>query len=374
VQRAFISSVQRDFDEFRAAAKSAVESLGLQAVMAEATGASPDASRTALLGRLDGCDVLVLILGARYGYVAESGRSPTEEEFDRAVEEGIPVLAFVQEDVEREPAQETFLQRVRGTWETGVFAPGFHTPTELGFAIVRSLRQMEEGAADADALPAARQRAADLAGSSSTRGYASGSAMRVVFVPVGTSTLLDAAALDEPGLGDRIASIARAHGLVAQATGIEVAIRADAITAIGKGNRGSSDTTIILLPDGAVCVEADVRADGMLGGSAIAHGKVESLVEGASRVAQDLWAFADTGGRIRQVVGVLGVPDASMKVYAVSEIGSSMSMPMSTPSPIVAPEPPIVMRRNDVGAGETVRQLVAALKRIFSDHGAIHDR
>lgn len=38
-------------------------------------------------------------------------------------------------------------------------------------------------------------------------------------------------------------------------------------------------------------------------------------------------------------------PDATMKVYAISPIGNSMSMPMSNPGSIVAPDPPLTLRR-----------------------------
>lgn len=374
MQTAFISSVQRNFDEFREAAKAAVESLGLRAVMAEVVGASPEASRPALLGRLGECDVLILIIGARHGYVAESGRSPTEEEFDRAVEEGIDVLAFVQDGVEREPAQEAFLQRVRGTWESGVFAPGFRTTTELGLAIVRSLRELEEGRANLNALPVAQQRAIELAGRSDTWGYVSGSPVRVAFVPLGAPALLDPVALEAPGLDEQIASIIRANRLVSQAAGISVTVRGDGITAVGKADNQFTGTTLTLQPDGAVCVDADVQADGRLGGGAIAHDKLLAFVAAASSATQDLWTLVDRGGRVRQVVATLGVPDASMRVYALSPIGNSMSMPMSMPSPIVAPDPPVVVRRSDIGSDEVVRQLVAALKRVFADHGAVHDR
>lgn len=371
---AFISSVQRDFGEYREAAKQAVESLGLRAVMAEAGGASPDPSRTALLARVDGCDVLILIIGSQYGSVGASGRSPTEDEFDRAVANGIDVLAFVQEGVEREPEQDTFLRRVRGTWEQGVFAPGFRTPAELGFAIVRSIRELQDGRADMNAIPAAAERALDLARGDRRGGQGSGCPVRVAFVPVGAPRLLDAATLEQPGLGDHIARIVRDHALVSQAAGLEVDVRSDGITAFGKTPQAFVGTTVVLASDGAVHVEADARAEGIMGGSAIVHDKVVALVEAASLAAQDLWAILDPGGRVRQVVATLGVPDASMKVYAMSTIGNSMSMPMSVPESIVAPDPPITLRRNDVGTEATTGHLVAALRRTFLDLGAVHDR
>lgn len=373
VASAFISSVQRDFDDYRQAARQAVDSLGLRAVMAEVAGASPDPSRTALLGRVDECDVLILILGARYGDATMTGVSPTEQEFDRALASGVDVLAFVQDDIEREPAQESFLRRVRGTWEHGVFAPGFRTPADLGFAIVRSLRELEESRGAADALPAAQKRVLELAGGDGRRGQGSGCPIRVAFVPVGAPRLLDASALEQPALDERIARIIRDRSLVGQAAALEVTVRADAITAFGKTPDAFVGTTVTLGPDGAVCVHADARADGMMGGSAIAHDKVVSLVATASATAQDFWTLIDAGGRVRQVVATIGVPEASMKVYAISPIGNRMTMPMSTPDSIVAPDPPLIVRRSDVGTEDANQRLVAAVKRAFLDLGAVHD-
>ncbi|PZS35561.1 MAG: hypothetical protein DLM61_01710 [Pseudonocardiales bacterium] len=77
----FISSIQRDFGEVREAARKAVESLGMHPVMAEATGASPESPRRALLDEVRDADIFLLLLGPRYGAPGESGRSPTEDEY-----------------------------------------------------------------------------------------------------------------------------------------------------------------------------------------------------------------------------------------------------------------------------------------------------
>ncbi|MCZ2819734.1 DUF4062 domain-containing protein [Modestobacter sp. VKM Ac-2977] len=48
-------------------------------------------------------DYMVLILGGRYGSVGDDGRSFTEREYDEAQSRGIPVLAFLHEDVDSLP-------------------------------------------------------------------------------------------------------------------------------------------------------------------------------------------------------------------------------------------------------------------------------
>lgn len=48
-------------------------------------------------------DYMILILGGRYGSVGDDGRSFTEREYDEAQSRGIPVLAFLHEDVDSLP-------------------------------------------------------------------------------------------------------------------------------------------------------------------------------------------------------------------------------------------------------------------------------
>jgi hypothetical protein len=47
---------------------------------------------------IDDCDYYILIIGGRYGSVAEDGISYTEKEYDYAKEKGIKILAFIHED------------------------------------------------------------------------------------------------------------------------------------------------------------------------------------------------------------------------------------------------------------------------------------
>src|SRR4051794_2978374 len=92
----FISSVMRDFGDVRLAARQAVESLRQHPVMAEDFGAQPHSSQTACLEGVRASEVYVGIYGGRYGSVARSGVSATEEEFNEARRRGLPILCFEQ--------------------------------------------------------------------------------------------------------------------------------------------------------------------------------------------------------------------------------------------------------------------------------------
>src|SRR4051812_47058760 len=67
-------------------------------------------SREACLAGVEACDVYVLLLGPRYGdALPDTGKAPTEEEFEHARRLGKKILAFVKTiDEEDEPRQAQF--------------------------------------------------------------------------------------------------------------------------------------------------------------------------------------------------------------------------------------------------------------------------
>ena len=371
MDRVFVSSVMRDFGTERAAARDAIESLGLRPVMAETAPASPDASRQALLPLVEQADAVVLILGARYGYITESGRSPTEDEFRHAAALGKPVFAFVQKGVEREPQQEEFVARVGGAWEKGAFTGFFSTATELSVAVVKALTAYREQLRDSDALPAAQQRAGQLARGDG-RGYNPGSnAVRVALVPVGTSNMIDAMVLEDGTIGDRAAALVRQHGLVPQAAGIEIRANSGGIILSARSPSDFHTTVISLASDGAVTAEVSASAEGTMGGMAISYPRVERAITATCATAQDLWALLPSGDLIRQAAVTVGVPEANHHPLTLTgKVGGSMGIP-TVPEPLVAPEPAIVVRRAEVGTAEMNRRLAVSLKQGFADHGAV---
>lgn len=143
--KVFISSVISGFEEYREAAAQAVRSLGHQVIRAEDFGALPDTPQQVCLAGVRQADVVALLLGARYGAPQASGLSPTHEEY-REARERLPVLVYVQQDVEREPAQQAFLDEVQA-WDSGKYRVGFATPEQLRDALTRDLKDFEVGLA-----------------------------------------------------------------------------------------------------------------------------------------------------------------------------------------------------------------------------------
>ncbi|HEY3267553.1 MAG TPA: DUF4062 domain-containing protein [Armatimonadota bacterium] len=158
----FISSLITGFEEFRTAAARGASDLGHSVIRAEDFGASTDSPQQVCLAGIRKADVVLLVLGERYGTKQGSGVSATHEEFNEA-RESRPVLVFVQKGARFEPEQEAFLTEVRN-WGSGRFTDQFANPDELRSAVARALHQhalaMASGQADEAEI---RERAAALA-------------------------------------------------------------------------------------------------------------------------------------------------------------------------------------------------------------------
>ncbi|OLU30659.1 DUF4062 domain-containing protein [Pseudomonas sp. PA27(2017)] len=136
----FISSVVRGFEAYRATAKKAVMLLGHHPVMSEDFGARPYSSEMACMTEVDQADVVVMVLGADFGFATSSGESVTQQEFRRAVAGRKPVLAFLQ-NVPAEELQDAFRREV-SDYVDGLFRVTFASEQELSDGIVQGLNQL----------------------------------------------------------------------------------------------------------------------------------------------------------------------------------------------------------------------------------------
>lgn len=374
MESVFISSLARgEIGAIREAARHAVESLGMRPVMFETTPASNQSPRRLLLDRVADCDVLLLLLGAEYGEPVARGVSPTEEEFNEAREHGVPVLAVMQ-NVAREPAQDEFIRRVRGSWEGGKFAPEFHDPVSAVSAVVAALNAWRNAKPEAESRGVAESRALELARGTERNTMTSGSKLRVVITPLTRRLLLDAVTLDQLSLPDDLASAARASGVVTNDMAITTTVdRDDAIRLEAKGG-GWETLNLLIGPDGAVVAEAPVGGSQQnFGGSVVMHDRVGQAIERAAAFALAVWQRIDRRDDVQQALIVASVPEAEYKVYALVEPVGSMSMgSMGRPAVLIAPATPLLVRREDLAGEETVERLRAEIKRRFAADNAVH--
>ena len=143
----FVSSVMTGFEDYRAAAFAAIHSLDHEIIRAEDFPASTIPSRVACLQGVREADLVVLILGERYGWSeTQSGLSPTHEEFREAAAEG-KVIPFVQSGVTREEAQQRFVEEVEN-YDTGMHrGQTFRTPEDLRTEVTRAISRHQLSAA-----------------------------------------------------------------------------------------------------------------------------------------------------------------------------------------------------------------------------------
>ena len=152
--RVFVSSLIGGFEAERAAVKNAVMTLRHESIMAEDFGAQPNSPQLACLQGLRSADLVILVLGERYGELQPSGISATHEEY-REAKGSKPVIAFVQDGGAPEPKQQAFIDEVQ-EWEGGLFRGSFTDAGNLQTLVTRALHDFELTAArapvDADAL------------------------------------------------------------------------------------------------------------------------------------------------------------------------------------------------------------------------------
>lgn len=200
----FVSSLVSGFEDFRAAARAAIVSLGHQPVMVEDFGAVPMTPQIACMQGLRSADIVVLILGANYGYVqGTSGVSPTHEEYLEARGRK-PILMFTQQGVQRDEQQAKFVADAQA-WQGGNFRAAFVDAEELRTKITQALHQYELANAAGPVDPAALvERAASMLPRLNRQSHPSGSLLHLAMASGPSGIILRPAQLETPMLAKAI--------------------------------------------------------------------------------------------------------------------------------------------------------------------------
>ena len=170
--------------------------------MAEDFSALTHSPQIACLQGLRSADLVVLILGSRYGSVqGSSGVSPTHEEYLEA-RSTKPILMFVQEGIEREPQQAKFISDVQ-SWRDGHFRAGFKTANELRDLVTRAIHEYQlsnvTGPLDSKVLI---QSAAELLPRADRHNHSGSPTLNVAVVAGPLQRILRPAELEAPSLVD----------------------------------------------------------------------------------------------------------------------------------------------------------------------------
>jgi len=146
---AFMSSPKGEMEDLRDAARDGALRARVLPVGMEFWGAKPVASLDTCYAELEKCDVVVLVVGHRYGYEHSTlGKAYTELEFEKAIELGIPVLAFISKSMKMDPQKvdpddlaklQGFKKRLQESDQV-TFAE-YESPQELDKLVHQSLRE-----------------------------------------------------------------------------------------------------------------------------------------------------------------------------------------------------------------------------------------
>ena len=120
MKRIFVSSVQKEFEKDRLAIKRMVECDPIIKAYYETfvfeidAPAADKSTQEVYLNELGRSDVYLLLIGDKYGFEDSEGVSPTEREYDRAVELGLPIVVLVRgtDNSKREEKECRFLDKV----------------------------------------------------------------------------------------------------------------------------------------------------------------------------------------------------------------------------------------------------------------------
>ncbi len=343
----------------REAVRGAVDSLGMRPLMAELVGAHAESPQRAFLDLVARCDVFLLLVGQRYS-------GPTEDEFNEANRRGKPIFVLRQNG-ELEPEQQQFLERVAGGWSDGRLWGTFDGAQDVALAAVKAL--MNSGGKREELAPAAQARAAAL--TAATAGGRFDSVARVAFAPLVAGTLLDAVALDRPGLADTVADLVRRHRLVDQSVGVKSAVSRNGVTISSVGSYANDSPAVMVGADGAVMCEVDVAGDDQFGSSRVDPDRLRAGVTAAGAFALDVWAQIDEREEVQQVAVTLSIPEAQHKVFGAATHKNTLSMGWRLPQVVAVPSPPLIVRRAEVAGDGLAVLLVAEVKRVFADSNAL---
>jgi hypothetical protein len=202
----FVSSVMQGFAEYREAAFSAIRSLDHEIIRAEDFPASTTSSKVACLQAVRQADLVILVLGERYGWSeTTSGLSPTHEEFREGKEQG-KVIPFVQANVTPEPAQQEFIAEVEN-YDAGMHrGRTFETPDQLREEVTRAIARHQLAAATTPVDVPAMLRAAEQLIPRQERHYttSAGPLLHLAVVGGPSQPIIRPSEIEAPALADRL--------------------------------------------------------------------------------------------------------------------------------------------------------------------------
>jgi len=142
----FVSSTYQDLVEERKEVIQALLELDCIPVGMELFPATDDDQWTLIKELIDDCDYYILIVGGRYGSLNKEGISYTQQEYEYAIEIGIPTISFIHKSpddivvskTDKDEQKAEKLKEFRTLVQEKLVKP-WVTPSDLGSVVSRSL-------------------------------------------------------------------------------------------------------------------------------------------------------------------------------------------------------------------------------------------
>lgn len=137
--RVFVSSVFKGYENYREAARLAINKAGGEAILVnEDFPAMATSPRNACLDGVESADIFIIIIGERGGWTTPSNKLVIEEEYLQAKNCKLPVLVFLQQ-VNRENEVEELVKKL-SNWVDGTFRINFQNEVNLQDAVEKALK------------------------------------------------------------------------------------------------------------------------------------------------------------------------------------------------------------------------------------------
>ena len=296
--RVFVSSVIEGFQSYREAARKGITSAGGEPVLVEDFPSLSVTPRTACLDAVASCDIYLVIIGQRGGWVTPSGKLAVEEEYEEAVKRKLRLLAFI-EAVERDLEAEKLVARL-SDYVGGLFRTTFSGPDQLGCLVENALAPIVK---DYGMVGTNMTRIGEKLKDSFSVGYEA--VLRTVFAPEREGQLIDPVDLESPGLFTQLMEIGHSAkiGLFSYEHGKTKEIGVNEIVITQENSRGHRPPTnaarLELSSDGALVIDTNVTGRVQRGND---HDMLNSMIIAEEDVYGELQkAFAFTLALMEQL-------------------------------------------------------------------------
>lgn len=294
------------YEQYRHIARTAIENAGGAPLLVnEDSSAMPSTPRNACLDAVESSDAFLIIVGARGGFLAPSGKTVVEEEFDHALKMNKPVLAFVEEGEHDEDARKLVAQIE--AYATGLFRATFNTTEDLSSSIERAVRVQVGRFKIPLTIPSSIQELLTRENREMEQPSA-----RIVLAPVRREEFIDPRTFDRDGLANRL--IDAAHGQSVQLLSYEHSTKHQLegewliVQSRTTGRQGGLSAQFQISEKGWVLIEATVPEPqahdqhGFSSSFVMAQEKLSNTLHRSIDFARAIFEMIDRFGRAQSVL------------------------------------------------------------------------